>query len=157
MAAELEPDLILVAAAVKSALFFFEIVNVDPEFFAVVEHRCAGATLAGHAGEIIKRSDFFYRPRAIGDLADQSRRIALDPNVGLRVPKTNMFQGPAVLLCLTAIAVSREPLRRLNFEFGLRERLFRVDAEIDQLSAGDAQAQAVVAAGGAMRYRRRDQ
>src|SRR5512135_1880323 len=61
VAAELKPDLVLVAASVKAALFFFQIVNVDSELLAVVKHRRSGAAFAGHAGEIIERRDLLHR------------------------------------------------------------------------------------------------
>src|SRR4029453_15961823 len=38
MAARLKPNLVLVATAVKASLFVFQIINVNPELLAVVEH-----------------------------------------------------------------------------------------------------------------------
>jgi hypothetical protein len=54
VAAKLKPDLVFVAAAMKTVLFLFEIINVDAEFFAILKYRRARAAFAGHAGKIVK-------------------------------------------------------------------------------------------------------
>src|SRR5215204_4477149 len=96
MTAELKPDLILIAAAVKTILLLFEIVNVDAELVGVVEYRRSRPTLTGHAGKIIERTQLAYRPPSFPLAADQSRNIALDPEVRLRIPKTDMLQHRCV-------------------------------------------------------------
>src|SRR5258706_10333129 len=54
VAAELEPDLVLVAAAVKPPLLLLQVVAVDPELLAGVKDRRLGSAFPGHAGEIIE-------------------------------------------------------------------------------------------------------
>ena len=56
MTAKLKPDLVFIAAAMKSILLFFEIINIDAKLLAVVKYRSTRSALAGHAGKIIERA-----------------------------------------------------------------------------------------------------
>src|SRR5215471_19280917 len=108
MAAKLKPDLVLVAASVKSPLLFLKVVDVNPELLAGVKHRRLGAAFPGHAGKIIEGSDFLDRTTAARDGADQCCGVALDPNVGLGIPESNMLQGAAVFRFLSSVVVGPE-------------------------------------------------
>src|SRR5262245_62092548 len=108
MAAKLKPNLVLVATAVKASLFLFQIINVNPELLAVVEHRSLGSAFPGHAGKIIEPSDFLDGTTAARDGADQSGGVALNPNVGLRIPESDMLERAVVFRFLSAVAVPRE-------------------------------------------------
>src|ERR1700746_3979283 len=97
MSPKLKPDFILVATTMKTSLFLFQIVDVNPEFLAVVEHRRLGSAFAGHPGKIIEPSDFLDRPTALRNRADQRCSIALDPNVGLQIPESDVLERVAIL------------------------------------------------------------
>src|SRR4029077_5227315 len=105
MSPKLKPDFILVATAVKTPLFLFQIVDVNPEFHAVVEHRGLGSALSGHAGKIVEPSDLFHGTTALCDGADQRCSITLNPNVGLRIPEGNVLEGVAILRFLSSVAL----------------------------------------------------
>src|SRR5690349_13374719 len=104
MSAKLKPDLVFIATAVKTSLLFFQVVDIDPELFTVVQDRRPGASLAGHASKIIETSDLLERPGAIRDGANQRGRIALDPHIGLRIPESDVLEDMAILSVLPAVA-----------------------------------------------------
>src|SRR5215510_3682537 len=108
MAAKLKPNFVLVATPMETPLFLFKIVNVNPELLAGVKHRRLGAAFPGHAGKIIEGSDFLDRTTAARDGADQCCGVALDPNVGLGIPESNMLQGAAVFRFLSSVVVGPE-------------------------------------------------
>ena len=66
MPPELKPNFILVAAAMKASLFLFEVVNVNSELLAVIEHRRLGAAFSCHARKIVEPADLLDRATASG-------------------------------------------------------------------------------------------
>ena len=157
VAAKLKPNLVLVATAVKASLFLFQVINVNPELLAVVEHGSLGSAFPGHASKIVEPSDLLDGATAARDGADQSGGVALNPNVGLRIPESDMLEGAAVFRFLSPVAVPRERFRWADFELGLHNGLFGIDSQVHQLSGSDAKAQALFLPGGSMRDGRRHQ
>lgn len=92
----------------KTSLFLFEIINVNPELLAGVKYRRFGSTLSGHAGKIIESSDFLHGATAARDGADQSGGVALNPNVGLRIPESDVLERATILRFMSSVAVRCE-------------------------------------------------
>src|ERR1043165_107490 len=92
MTAELKPDLVLIAAAVKTVLLFLEIINIDAELLTVIQHGRARPAFACHSGKIIERAEFPGDPAALTLTANERRYITFYPEIGLRIPKTDVFQ-----------------------------------------------------------------
>src|SRR5262245_15263335 len=108
MAAKLKPNFVLIATSVETPLFLFKIVNINSELLAGIKYRRLGATFSSHPGKIIEGSDFLDRTTAARDGVDQSRGVALDPNVGLGIPESNMLQGAAIFRFLSAVLAPPE-------------------------------------------------
>src|ERR1044071_1652694 len=111
MTAELEPDFVLVATSVKAILLFLEIINVDPELLAGIEHQRACATFACHPSEIIERAEFPDDSAAFTLTANQCRYIPFHPEIGLWIPKADMFQHRASIRAVGFVSARRRHRR----------------------------------------------
>src|SRR6266498_2709403 len=158
MTAELKPDFVFIAAAVKSILLFLEIVDVDAKLLAIVEYRSARAALAGHAGKIIERAQLPYNATAFAFAPDKRRNITLDPKIRLWIPETDMLQDQSLTVRVRFAAV-RDPDRfgRPYGKLPLHRRLFRIHTFGHTLLRRHAHAQALVCARRAVRDRRRNE
>src|SRR6266545_1902700 len=107
MTAELKPDFVFIAAAVKSILLFLEIVDVDAKLLAIVEYRSARAALAGHAGKIIERAQLPHNATAFAFATDKRRNITLDPKIRLWIPETDMLQDQSLTVRVRFAAGTR--------------------------------------------------
>src|SRR6185369_2126906 len=134
MTAELEPDFVLVATSVKAILFFLEIIDVDPELLTIVQHRSARPALSSHPGEIIEGAEFPDNSAAFTLAANQCRYIPFHPEIGLWIPKADMFQHRASISAVGFVSVrSGYRLRAAHGKTSLYRRLFRINAFSDKL------------------------
>ncbi len=156
VAAELEPDFVFVEAAMKPALLPFQVVNVDAEFIAGVQHRRPRAALAGHAGEIIEGADFLEPAPPLFDAADQLRALALDPDIRRRVPKAQVLQD-AVIIRSRGAVVRGERVGVDDFESAFGQGFLRIDTEVHRFLRHSAQTQTFPLARGSVRDPRRNQ
>src|SRR5215813_1738727 len=105
MAAKLKPNLVLVAASVKSPLLFLQVVDVNPELLAGVKHRRFSTALSGHTSKIVKPSNFLEGTATVSNGVNQCGRIPLDPDIGLWIPESDVFQDAAVLSVLATVCL----------------------------------------------------
>src|SRR5262245_29620422 len=103
MAAKLKPNLVLVATSMETPLLLFKIVNVNPELLAGVKHRRFSTALSGHTSKIVKSSNFLEGTGTVSNGANQCGRISLDPDIGLWIPESDVFQDAAVLSVLATV------------------------------------------------------
>src|SRR5437660_11090092 len=92
VSSKLKPNFVFVATAMKASLFFFEIVDVNPEFLACVKHGRLRPAFSRHAGKIVESSDLFAQARTFHHRANQRGGVALDPNIGLRLPESDVLE-----------------------------------------------------------------
>src|SRR2546427_12947360 len=109
MAAELEPDLVVIAAAVEAVLLAFGVVGVRAEVFALVMLGRMSDALARHADKVVEHANNAdVAPPLGGGGADESRVVAFHHDgLELRAPELCHFQDAAPALWdlhLTSVA-----------------------------------------------------
>src|SRR5919197_1212914 len=158
MTTKLKPDLVFVAAAMKAALFFLEIVNIDAKLFALIKYRRARAAFAGHAGEIIEGAQFLHIASAFLLAADKRRAVALDPKIRLRIPKADVLQHRAFSGAIRLVSVrGGKRFRSAHGKRSLHRRLLRIHAFHHAFLRRRADPQAFARACGSMRDSRWNQ